>query len=179
MSRTPFFFVEKLDWRTKKYELQHPWVWNFEHTERVPAVLFPYNGCHDLFSIVENKDVEDFPRMRGIHKGLPADVCEEIAEEYKKCSYDTEWGKESHHVEPNACWFTYADMYIYCMEHPEVVDYEAMDEAFYNGEKPQKKIMKPTPVKILADRVNAFLEVSDDLGWENDYSQIRIVYWIE
>lgn len=180
MSRSPYFFVERPDRNTEKYELQHPVVWNWNHTEQEAADLFPYNGCHDMFSIVEEGD-SDFPSMRGIHMGLPDDCCEAIREQFEKCSYDTEWSGETHHHAPTARWFTYADMYIYCLEHPEVVDWEAMDEAHYNGteENPPKKIMTPTPLKTLMNRVDAFLDVMDGWDWRDDYSQIRIVYWIE
>ena len=181
MSRSPFFFVEKFDDHTNKYELQHPLVWNWNHTERMIADLFPYNGCHDLFSIVENNGEGDFPTLRGIHHGLPENVSKEIKEAYDQCCYETEYAGEKHLYTPTVRWFSYADMYIYCLEHPEVIDYEAMDEAYYNGEgeDPPKKIMMPTPLKTLMDRVNAFLEVMDAWDWQDDYSLIRIVYWIE
>ena len=172
MSRTPFFFVERFNERTEKYELQHPLIWNRNHTRQITADLFPYNGCHDLFSIVEEGN--DFPEMYGIHHGLPKDVSEEIQERYNECC--------EHSYIPTVRWFTYADMYIYCLENPEILDYEAMDkELYYNGEEENssKKMMKPTPIRILMNRVNAFLEVMDDWGWRDDYSQIRIVYWIE
>ena len=69
MSRSPYFFVEKFDSHTKKYELQHPLVWNYDHTERKLADLFPYNGCHDLFSIVENNGTgNDFDRVMSTYK---------------------------------------------------------------------------------------------------------------
>ena len=176
MSRSPYFFVERFNEHTEKYELQHPLIWNWNHTERITAELFPYNGCHDLFSIVEKQN--DFPEMHGIHDGLPRDVSKEIQEIYNKCCIEID---EKHSYSPTVRWFTYADMYIYCLENPEIPDYEAMDELYYNGEEedPPKKIMKPTPVKTLMNRVDAFLEVIDDWGWRDDYSQIRIVYWIE
>jgi len=179
MSRSPYFFVERFDRNTGKYEMQHPIVWNYNHTKQEPADLFPYNGCHDLFSIVE-EDGRDFPTMRGIHHGLPQDVAIEIKQEYESCvcAYDT--GEEMRLYTPTVRWFTYADMYIYCLEHPEVVDYEAMDEAHYSREEedPPKKIMMPTPLNTLKHRVDAFLEVMDGWDWRDDYSQIRIVYWI-
>ena len=119
--------------------------------------------------------------MRGIHYGLPENVAAEIKEAYDHCCYETEYAGEKHLYTPTARWFSYADMYIYCLEHPEAVDYEAMDEAYYNGkeEDPPKKIMMPTPLKSLMNRVDAFLEVMDGWDWRDDYSQIRIVYWIE
>lgn len=181
MSRSPFFFIERPDIHTNKYELQHPIVWNWDHTAQITADLFPYNGNHDLFSIVEDRATENsFPTMKGIHTGLPKDCCDEIRKEFEECSYDTEWDGKTHHFTPTARWFTYADLYIYCLEHPEVPDWEAMDAAYFESEedKPPKKIMKPTPLKSLKDRIDAFMEVMDSWDWENDYSQIRIVYWI-
>ena len=171
MSRTPFFFVEKFSLYTEKYELQHPIVWNYNHTKQESADLLPYNGCHDLFSIVEENS--DFPSMRGIHHGLPKDVSDEIKKAYDDCCYEIDT--------PTARWFTYADMYIYCLEHPEVPDYETMDESYYSEKEEEnlpKKIMIPTPMNNLKRRVDAFLEVMNDWDWRDDYSLIRIVYWI-
>lgn len=174
MSRSPFFFIENFDGYTNKYEMYHPLVWDFRHTKRVPAELFPYNGCHDLFSIVED-NAGDFPSMHGIHYGLPKDVSVEIKNIYNEHCYDID---EKHTYTPTAYWFTYADMYIYCLEHPEVPDYEAMNEAHYNNES-VTKIMKPTPLIALKERVDAFLDVmGNGDSWKDDYSIIRIVYWI-
>lgn len=182
MSRSPFFFVEKFNFDTGKYELQHPIVKSYNYKGELKehiADLFPYNGCHDLFSIVE--ETGDLPRMRGIHKGLPDGVCEEIKKSYDDCCFEIEGCDDKKHLyTPKVRWFTYADMYIYCLEHPETVDYEAMDEAYYDKEGKPEKIMKPTPMKSLKDRVDAFLEVIDSYGlWEDYFSSIRIVCWIE
>lgn len=162
MSRSPYFYVEKYNSKTKKYELEHPLVWNWERSKRVPADLFPYNGHHDLFSIVEQKNY-GYPEMRGIHHGLPFDVCEEIKEDYEKSCGD--WGMGRH--EPEARWFTYADMYIYCIENPEAESMWEENEITF------------TPMKILKDRVDAFMEVIEDYDWRDDWSLIRIVYWID
>lgn len=181
MSRSPYFFVERYDRNTNKYEFQHPIVWNWNHTEQEPADLFPYNGCHDLFSIVEDNGCgNNFPKMKGIHRGIPKDVCKDIQKSFEDCSYDSEWSGEKHHIEPEVKWFTYADMYIYCLEHPKVIDYEAMDEAYCYAEEGEKieDIMTDSPMFALKNRVDAFLEVMDSWDWRDDYSQIRIVYWI-
>lgn len=181
MSRSPYFFVERYDRHTNKYELQHPIVWNWDHTKQEAADLFPYNGCHDLFSIVEDNGYGDLPEMKGIHNGLPKDVCEEIQKEYNKHTYDENWGGEkTYHYEPHARWFTYADMYIYYLEHPLSLDYDAMDRAYEYAEegKEVEKIMRDNPILSLKNRIDAFLEVCDGWDWKNDYSQIRIVYWI-
>ena len=174
MSRSPFFFVERYNWKTCEYEMCHPFIWDSFHTERVPAPLFPYNGCHDLFSIVED-NAGDFPNMHGIHCDLPKDVSIDIKNIYYNHCVKID---EKRTYIPTVRWFTYADMYIYCLEHPEVPDYEAMDEAYYSNE-PVTKIMKPTPLMTLKNRVDAFLDVVEAWdSWKDDYSMIRIVYWI-
>ena len=97
MSRTPYFFVERPDRNTGKYEMQHPIVWNYNHTKQEPADLFPYNECHDLFSIVENNGTGNvFPTMRGIHCGLPKNVAAEIKEAYDHFYYETGYSGEKH-----------------------------------------------------------------------------------
>ena len=164
MSRTPMFFVERFDKNTGKYELQHPIVWNYDHTKQIHADLFPYNGCHELFSIVEKNGT---PEMHGIHHGLPDNVSTEIKEFYDKDKIIS--------FSPTVRWFTYADMYIYCLENPKVLDYEAMD---MQSKEEEKEIFMPTPMETLKKRVDAFLEVMDCWDWRDDYSLIRIVYWI-
>jgi hypothetical protein len=168
MSRTPMFFVERFDENTGKYELQHPIVWNYDHTKQIHADLFPYNGCHDLFDIVEESSK---PQMRGIHHGLPDNVSTEIKESYNKQYKNATMMAFT----PDVRWFTYADMYIYCLENPKVLDYEAMD---MQREGEEKEIFMPTPMEMLKKRVDAFLEVMDYWNWRDDYSLIRIVYWI-
>ena len=167
MSRTPMFFVERFDKNTGKYELQHPIVWNYDHTKQIHADLFPYNGCHELFSIVAKNGT---PEMHGIHRGLPNDVSEEIKNFYNEYCHNDKFS-----YLPTVRWFTYADMYIYCLENPKVLDYEAMD---MQSKEEEKEIFMPTPMETLKKRVDAFLEVMDCWDWRDDYSLIRIVYWI-
>lgn len=175
MSRTPRFFVENFNSEIGKYELQHPYVWNDKHTGREAAELYPYNGDHDLFSIVENDRIGvHFPELYGIRKGLPKGVSNDIRKEFDNSCYESGYGEKKYLYTPNAYWFTYADMYIYCLEHPKVIDEDAMDR-----EGTEEKIMMPNPLTRLKARVDAFLEVASEWGWRGDYSQIRIVYWIE
>jgi len=159
MSRSPFFFVERFNKYTNKYELQHPKVWNYNHTKEELADLYPYNGNHELFSIVEETGY--FPKMQGIHLGLPNDVSEKIKTEFEKC-------QEDDFTAVRARWFTYADMYIYFLKNPSITVNEDEDE----------NKNETNPIQSLMDRVNCFLEVMDEWDWEDDYSLIRIVYWI-
>ena len=177
MSRSPYFFVERYNPELEKYELQHPFVWNGAKTELVPADLFPYNGAHELFSIVSHKDYSAYPEMSGIHTGLPNFVCEEISKEYQAC-----WDSLFPGGNIEAHWFTYADLYIYLLEHPTVADYAAMDEVWANDPDKEWKDMETihtdNPLFTLKNRIDAFFEVIDDWSWKENYSLIRIVYWI-
>lgn len=162
MSRTPCFYIERYSDKRKCYELQHPYVWNYEHTERIPADLYPYNGDHDMFGVVENRP-ENFPDMRGIHYGFPVSVSKEITDEY--ASYFPETGVEVR-------WFTYADLLVYLLTYPEI------EQADWDEDGNKIKVKVPNPLQGLKNRVDAFMEVMDSWGWEEDASLIRIVYWI-
>lgn len=167
MSRSPFFFVERYNDRTHKYELQHPYIWNQDRTELEIADLFPYNGCHDLFAILEKRASSiGAPAMNGIHQGLPGVVSMEILDTFLK-NFDEDEDSQPANTD-NVYWFTYADMYIYCLKNPKIADWES--------ENPDVK--KDNPMFTLKMRVDAFLETIDGWDWENDYSLIRIVYWI-
>ena len=166
MSRTPCFFLEKYNFKSKKYERIAPLVWNWEHTEREPADLFPFNGCHEMFSIVEGRGGE-FPDMNGIHQDLPDDVSEEISNIFiKDCKEVSDYS-----VGPHARYFTYADMYIYLLKYPKIYGWD---------EEKEKSGKIRNPLFQLKERVDAFLEVEGEFCWNyvNEMSNIRIVYWI-
>lgn len=168
MSRTPCFFVEKYNVKEKKYELQHPYVWDWNHTKLVEADLFPYNGCHDMFSIVEDEANGIYPEMKGITYGIPDDACPEIKAEYEKYN--------DYNTKPTVRWFTYADLYIYLLEHPKVKNYDRWDcDGNEDESEPEET---DSPLFTLKKRVDTFLEVTNDFGIYDSYSLIRIVYWI-
>ena len=174
MSRSPYFFVERYNSELDKYELQHPFIWNNSRNELVLADLFPYNGCHELFSIVNQKNYSPYPEMSGIHTGLPKFVCEEISKEYQAC-----WDSLFPGGNIEAHWFTYADLYIYLLENPTVKDYNAMDAAWIDDpDKETEDIYTDNPLFALKNRIDAFFEVIDDWSWKDNYSLIRIVYWV-
>lgn len=113
MSRSPYFFLEKIksdgstelvDIRTKKYM-------------DTRQDLFPYNGCHSIFSIVEQTATnEEYPKMAGIHRGLPFNVNPLIraeAEHLENCK-----SLESCRIKPR--WFLYSDLLLYLTKYPKV-----------------------------------------------------------
>lgn len=111
MSRSPYFFLEKIksdgstelvDIRTKKYMDRR-------------QDLFPYNGCHSLFSIVEQTATdEEYPKMAGIHRGLPFNVNPLIRAEAEYLDLD------GCNIKPR--WFLYSDLLLYLTKYPKVKD---------------------------------------------------------
>ena len=156
MSRSPFFFIEQVNPASGKAE--------FVHLQKVTkdgkieeTTLFPFNGCHDIFSIVEQK-ASDFPQMAGIHCGKPFGASGRIQKEYDLC--------ESFHCQ--MFWFNYSDLLVYCLQYPKVPSYD--DDG--------NPVTIDNPIFLLKDRIDAYLEVWD--GWDcEDKSLFRIVYWID
>ena len=158
MSLSPFFYLEVYDNTNNKWEIVDPLIWNYSHTERRPADLWPFNGTHELFDILGcDRGVcsEDFT---AITNGLPHDCCEEIKKEFSEYS----------ELKPK--WFTYADAMIYYLKKP-LVDDPWSDRDEETGKIPQVD----NPIKGLLDRVDAFLEVWDEYGRYLP-SRIRIIF---
>ena len=64
-----------------------------------------------------------------------------------------------------------ADLKIYALQHPTVIDLEA---DFIN-DLPQKKI---NPIIPFIDRLETYISFTDtDFGWNLTYSDIKIIYW--
>ena len=159
MSRSPFFYLEVYDSRENKWLYVDPLVWNYNRTKRVPADLWPYNGTHELFQVLGVENGCTCPEFSSIIHGLPHDCCEEIKDAFN-----------NEHYSPK--WFTYADAEIYYLKHKEVDDFWAEPDE-ETGEMPKVE----NPIKGLLDRVDAFLEVWDDMGIYMEHpSQIRIVF---
>lgn len=158
MSRSPFFYLEKYNPETDTYELVEPYVRDSKDDSHwTPADLFPYNGTHELFEIIEHA------QMNGIHRRLPPKVSEVISMELFEGIEDGETTPnerldEEDRREKSVRWFTYADMEIFVLKHPRHSE---------------------NPMFALKRRVDAFLEVCYPWGeWEDEKSFIRIVCWI-
>lgn len=160
MSLSPYFYLEVYDSIEKKWEIVDPLVWNHNHTERVPADLWPFNGTHELFDILGcDRGVcsSDFP---SVETGLPSDCSEEVRKEFEK--YDDLCPK----------WFTYADAMIYYLKKPLVDDPWSEPD-----EDTGKVVQTDNPIKGLIDRVDAFLEVWDGYRDYKCYpSRVRIIF---
>ena len=166
MSRTPFFYLEKYNSETDTYELVEPYVKDSKNNKRgTPVDLFPYEGAHEMFAILEGF------AMNGIHRRLPPRVSKEIPEIlYEDIVAKDEFDEleRQDRKEKNVRWFTYADMEIYLLKHPTVKSEYKDEPTFIEN-----------PVFQLKHRVDAFLDICESWGWEDDKSFIRIVFWIE
>lgn len=165
MSRSPFFYLEVYNNEENKWLYVDPLVWNYNRTKRVPADLWPFNGTHELFDILGVDSGVCSCDFDAVRSGLPPDCNEEIAKVFKP-EQDDEYG-----IYPHAHWFTYADMEIYLLKKPKVeAIYEEPDE---DGNIP----MMDNPMFGLKNRIDAFLEVWDDMGIYYRYpSDIRVVF---
>ena len=166
MSISPYFYVEKYNRDTGAWELVAPYVWNDDKTELVQADLWPYNGTHDLFSILTGEH-NLFPEFDSIRRGMPVDACGEIKEVYSKYEKDSNgdcWWQ------PQVFYFTHAEMIIYLLKNPQVKDYDTIDDG--GG------AMTDNPLKELKDRVDMFLEIADPFWFGRYYSDVRIVFWL-
>ena len=167
MSISPFFFLEKLDRQTNKWELWHPRIF----TGGIPLVevadLYPYNADHDLFDIIRERSAA-FPHMVGIRQeaGLYSTLSDEVREEYNEMWEDMKaTGCELSDLKAPYI-FTYADMLIYCARYPSIVDSDG--ETIHN------------PMLRLIKRVKCFAEVLDPFDdWEEQQSEIRVVCWFD
>lgn len=180
MSRSPFFYLERYSKTRAQWEEISPHIYDKERKTLIPADLWPYNGTHDLFDLLEGDSIEHFKEMHGIQtvtsmnefKHLSAEVQKELLdilqERYEYiCSYGAEQDKKyvDEHSEPSIDdlpiirYITYADLLIYCLQN---------DSTF-----------EINPVQALADRVKMFMDINDPWRmWQDDYSNIRVVYWI-
>ena len=162
MSLSPFFYLEVYDSKLDKWLYVDPLVWNYDHTKRIPADLWPYNGAHEMFDILGVDRGLCSCDFGAVRTGLPPGCNEEIA----KVFVDT-----GNYSCPKAHWFTYADMEIYLLKNPTVKDYD------FEPDDDNKFPQKDNPLKMLKDRIDAFLEVWDTYGVYSQYrSDIRVVF---
>lgn len=170
MSANPYFFIEKKNEKTGKWEQIKVFRQN-ENGKFVYCDVWPWNGAHELFGMLEAESSYEDHRVSGVRWGIPADVSDGIKNEYSIFKED---GVRPHYV-------YLADLYIDILENPKVVDYDAMDEAYANagdGEKVEK-IYCDTPIKDFYETICSYIGVWDDFYSSSEYRcQIRIIYWL-
>ena len=169
MSCSPYFYIEKLNNDTNKYEkitLYHLSSKNDKTYEEID--VWPWNGTHDVFDSLTIGRGEE---ICGIHVGVPANVSEDI----KKVI--DEYLKDIAPFTPKIYYITLADLYVEYYKNPMVADYDVDWEGDITNSKNAPK--KENPVKKVIDRIESIVDLADQ-GWdlENERSDIRLVYWL-
>ncbi len=177
MSMSPYFFIEKYDADKDKWEQVA--LYYKKGPEYKESDLWPWNGTHDLFTIIQFEDSYTLPEFRGVHVGLPKNVSEGVKKWFDNCCYDM----EHYSYTPDVHWFNLADAMLYLKDYPTVEDEDAMEEAWVRMEdvlyEDVPKSYKPNPLQSLVDRMVMFLEVEDDM-WKfaKSYSDVRFIGWV-
>ena len=163
MSRTPYFYLEKFNLDTNKWEVYLPYVKN-DKGEFKQIDFWPWNGTHDVFNAF-TYDHLGSPSIDGVHKGLPYNVSDEVKEIAK-------------HFEEGYTfqWISYADLCCEALRVPKVEDPEwEYDE---DGNDTVITKMVDSPAVVMKKRVDEILSVMDDWWVEENRIYYRIVYWI-
>lgn len=175
MGACPYFYIEIFNHNLNEWEKYDVLTKN-KNGEYVPADLWPWNGSHDLFSVVSLESSYDFPTFTAIHEGFPVNASNEMYNEYGKFKSDI------NSQMPSVKWFNLADAMLYIDKNPVVEDTDAIEETWaaagdIKWEDVPVKAMD-NPLKSLVDRALAFLEVADEFRyWEWKPSDVRIIAW--
>lgn len=165
MSRTPHFFLEKYNheekiWQSLVLYKKDP------SGEFIETDFFPYNATHDLFDLLEDDD----SNLRGIRAikdiyELGQKALDEVLEwQEDKVDYLSMFDDNpipAVEVDPPLIRvITYADLLIYSLQEAEAFE--------------------SNPVDFLIKRIETMLSAYDPWRWwEDERSDIRVVYWID
>ena len=177
MGAYPYFYIEIFNHNSNEWEKYDVLTKN-KNGKYVPADLWPWNGSHDLFSIVGLEDSYDFPKFTAIHEGFPVNASDEMYKEYGKFEEENFMGSYM----PSVKWFNLAAAMLYIEKNPTVKDIDAMEETWSAaGDMEWKDVPVKTmdnPLKHLVDRALAFLEAANEFRyWEWKLSDVRIIVW--
>ena len=161
MGISAFFFLEKLNRVTNKWEFWQPLISSTE-----VADLYPYDADYDLFDIIKDR-CAFFPHMNGIRQeaGLYTTISEPVQKVFNEVWEDLKSiGCGDSMKAPYI--FTYADIWIYCFSYP-------------SGIKDDETI--PNPMTRLKERIECFAEVMDQGfdAWKEQCSELRVVCWFD
>lgn len=177
MGAYPYFYIEIFNHELNEWEKYDVLTKN-KNGEYVPVDLWPWNGSHELFSVVSLEDSYDFPKFTAVHEGFPVNASDEMYKEYGK--FKEEFG--GHFWMPTVKWFNLADAMLYLEKHPKVKDFEAMEQTWVAaGDMEWSDVpveLMDNPLKPLVGRVLALLEAADEFRyWEWKFSDVRIIAW--
>ena len=163
MSASPFFYLEKFNYQTGLWEKVNIYIKNSKN-ELEPIDIWPWNGSHDLFSVLKCEHTEEVPECSAVQYGLPPNASPEIKDIYKEHCWND--------YAPNVKCLNFADALLYSMNYPTVKNYEV--EWKDNEPIPTK----PNPIISLIDRINNIIEIYDTYDWQSANSSYRIIYWL-
>lgn len=168
MSLSPFFYIEKWNKETGKYERLHLYGKpnEFHKDEKYQDIDFwSFNGTHDVFSLLGTTSKSDtYETINGIGYGNPGNLSEEVQKILESF--------EDESVFEKVRYITLADLKIEIMTHPKVIDWE---EEWENEEYKYKD----NPLIGFYDRAKSFVNWAVENTWEEyTLSEIRIVYWV-
>lgn len=179
MSRTPFFYIEVYNDKSGCWEKVN--LYTKKRDEFIPIDVWPWNGAHALFSVLDCEDSYDIPDFDAIHYGFPVNASQamyaKVDEHCRKQEID------GYDYIPEVRYFNLADAKLYLIVHSEVLDsdemeaYWAMNEDMAWENIPQIKMSNP--LKHLVDRVESILDLWDDM-WDinRSWSDVRVIYWL-
>lgn len=177
MGAYPYFYIEIFNHNSNEWEKYDVLTKN-KNDKYVPADLWPWNGSHDLFSVVGLESSYDFPTFTAIHEGFPVNASNEMYKEYGRFEEESFMGTWM----PTVKWFNLADAMLYLEKYSKVKDFEAMEQTWAAAGdmewKDVPEVLMDNPLKSLVDRVLAFLEVADEFRyWELKNSDVRVIAW--
>lgn len=175
MSVSPYFYVEKYNQEKKQWEYI-----NLYNSKMKEIDFWPWNGSHEIFNMIKK-----YGKTNIILDDLSPEVKEKYLETgYYDFSFDGNGKKYiSYYVLP---LFILDQIYF---KNPKVVDDEAKEEAWAKSdlkyeELDDKDFLKENPIKSLIDRIETWIELSEDYFLFSDEErikhgdEIRLVAWI-
>lgn len=165
MSRTPFFYIEKYNNKTGKYDIVQAFHKDYLNKEIILADVWPYNGTHDLFDILENNQYG----VKGIKDGVPVDADEYIAKKYEECKGKFE-GLPAH-------WFFWDSLLLSINNNPKVPSYLVDNNDDSDNDSDSENQLVETPLLPFANRVVGYIDIAETFGFDSSETY-RIIYWI-
>lgn len=176
MSASPYFYIEAYNAKTGNWDKVDIYSKN-SAGEYIPVDLWPWNGSHDLFTIVGCEDSYDMPEFNDVHSGLPVNASQEMY-----AIVQDHYDEEINYM-PQIKYFNVADAKLYLMRYPTVPNSDEMEKWWMQHEnviwEDVPKMEIPNPLKGLIDRVESILEFWDEYWYINSsWSDVRVIYWV-
>ena len=180
MSASPYFYIEFFNSKSGNWEKVDIYFKN-PAGEYVAIDLWPWNGSHALFTILDCEDSYIMPEFTGIHYGLPINASQEMYAEFDSHCANVE--NDGFNFVPEVKYFNVADAKLYLMQHPVVDDADEMEMWWAQHEtvawEDVPKAEMANPLSALIKKVEAVLDFWDAFWYINSsWSDVRVIYWV-